>query len=308
MGKMLLYYKYVDIENPGLIVKQHKKLCAELGLTGRVLIGTEGINGNVGGSDESIEAYKQYMNEHPLFGGIDFKEDAGGTEFFPRMRIAERKEIVSLGIDPQELTVADTGKHLSPEETHQLLTEKPEDLVILDTRNDYETRIGTFKDAIIPPIKNFRDLPQYIDENIETFKDKKVLMFCTGGVRCERASAYLNKKGVAKEVAQINGGIVRYTEAFPDGFFRGKNYVFDARVAVKVTDDILSTCDFCAQPCNDYQNCINALCNKHFIACVACENKYDNCCSGRCQELVNTNQVKRRTVFRPLVAEKSATK
>lgn len=307
MGKLLLYYKYVAIDCPGLIVKWQKKICQELGLTGRILIGTEGINGNVGGTWQAIEAYKNYMNEHPLFGGIDFKEDAGGAEFFPRMRIVERKEIVTLGISPEELSVKDTGTHLSPQETHELLSKKPEDLVILDTRNTYETRIGTFKDAIIPPIASFRELPKYIDDNLETFKDKTVLMFCTGGVRCERATAYLNKKGVAKEVAQINGGIVRYTEAYPDGFFRGKNYVFDARVAVKVNDDILSTCDFCPTACNDYTNCVNSMCNKHFIVCQNCSDKFDNCCGAQCQELVATNQVKRRTIFRPMVAE-SATK
>jgi predicted sulfurtransferase len=296
MGKILLYYKYVQVPKPSETVKEHKKLCEELGLRGRILIAQEGINGSVGGSDEATEKYKEAMNAHPLFNDMDFKESEGDAECFPRMQVTAKPTIVNLGIDPRELTADQRGTYLSPEEVHALLTEKPEDLVLLDTRNNFEWRVGTFIDSIKPDIDNFRDLPTYIDQHLDDYKDKRVLMFCTGGIRCERATGYLKQKGVAKEVYHIKGGIHRYTEKYPDGFFRGKNYVFDARITQKITDDILGTCDHCKQPNDDYTNCINAACNKQIIVCPNCIDSYHHTCSERCAELVQTKQVPTRVI------------
>ncbi|MBT4855963.1 rhodanese-related sulfurtransferase [bacterium] len=296
-GNILLYYKYVEVESPKAIMKWQRELCEELELTGRILIAHEGINGTVGGSIESAQAYIKAMNEHPLFGGIDFKISPGSSEYFPRLRIVVKEEICALGVSPEELTVADGGVHLTPEQTHELLSNQPDDLVILDTRNNYESDIGKFDDAIIPDIKNFRDFPQYVEDNLETYKDKPVLMYCTGGVRCERATAYLKQKGIAKEVYQIEGGIQRYGEKYPDGFFRGKNYVFDSRISVKVNDDVLGSCYICEKPNDDYYNCVNALCNRHFIGCKDCIVKYNNACSSQCLTLVEKKEVKERSPF-----------
>ena len=269
MGKILLFYKYVHIIYPKQVIKWQKKICQELGLTGRVLISHEGINATVGGSTENTDLYKAIMEKNPLFGEIDYKESEGGAESFNRLYVTQRNEIVAMGVDPNELTVQDGGKHLTPQEVHELLSNKPDNLVVLDTRNDYEWKIGRFKDAILPDIKNFREFPQYIDEHLDEFKDKEVLMYCTGGIRCERATAYLKVKNVAKEVYQIKGGIVRYTEQFPDGHFRGRNYVFDNRIAVRINNDVLSTCSLCPEPCDEYTNCLNAECNNHYISCPA---------------------------------------
>lgn len=298
MGKILLFYKYVDIVYPVQVLKWQKKLCADLGLTGRIILAHEGINGTVGGSDEHTELYKKAMSKHPYFGGIDFKESPGDETYFPKMRIVVKNEIVNLGLDPKEITAHNGGAHLTPQEVHELLSNKPKDLVILDARNAAESRVGTFTDALTPPIDNFRQLPQYIDENLEQFKDKDVFMFCTGGIRCERASAYLKSKGVASNVYQLEGGIHRYAEQFPDGFFRGKNYVFDGRVTVTINNDILSNCDLCALPCNEYTNCFNAHCNNHFIACPSCVEKFGNTCSARCHELLVSKQVPMRPPFK----------
>jgi predicted sulfurtransferase len=294
MSKILLYYKYVDIQYPEQIRKWQLKLCQELGLKGRILIAHEGINGTLGGSGESVQTYVNAMKAHPLFADIDFKDSEGGGDNFPRLRVVIKDEIVNLGIDPT-ITTRTGGKHLSPEETHQLLQESPEDLVVLDGRNWYESKIGTFKNAILPNTQNFRELPEYIDNNLEQFKDKKVLMFCTGGIRCERASAYLKSKGVTKEVYQIEGGIHRYAEQFPDGFFRGKNYVFDSRVATKVNDDILANCTFCELACDDFTNCLNAVCNKQFIICSACLEQRSSFCSTECKQAVADKAVPMRT-------------
>lgn len=283
MGTILLYYKYVDIEYPEAIKKWQKNLCESLGLTGRILLAHEGINGTVAGSDQAAQAYITAMNEHPLFKNIDFKKSVGDSSAFPKLKISVKNEIVHLGIDPQKVTVKDTGIHLTPEQTHQLLSNPPKDFVILDTRNNYESAVGTFTGSITPDIRYFRQLPQFIDENLDQFKDKDVLMHCTGGVRCERATAYLVQKGIAKQVYQVEGGIVRYTEKFPDGFFRGKNYVFDKRITVKINDDILGKCYSCQKPCDDFINCLNVLCNKHFISCSDCKTLLNNTCSTKCQ-------------------------
>ena len=294
MHTILLFYKYVPIQYPKSVMKQQRTLCEELGLKGRIILAHEGINATLGGSATAAHAYKEYMNNHELFAGIDFKESQETNisgNAFPRLRVVVKDEIVHLGLDPEKVTAQDGGQHLTPEQAHALMQQNPTDLVILDARNNYESRVGTFKNSLTPNIKNFRDLPAYVDEHLETFKDKQVLMHCTGGIRCERASAYLNQKGVAKKVYQIEGGIHRYIEKYPDGFFRGKNYVFDGRVTVRVNDDILTTCDWCKQPCDDYTNCINAQCNNHFIACGACVEQHGSVCSADCATKVAQQSV-----------------
>jgi len=297
MGTIILFYKYVEIPQPKRFAKWQTKICQELNLKGRVLIAQEGINATLGGSTESIERYKAIMRAHELFGDIDFKENSGSAEDFPRLRVATRPTIVNLGIDPRELTAKDGGKHLTPAQVHELIGSKPADLVILDARNTVESAVGKFTGAITPEIRYFREFPEYIDNNLELFKDKQVLMYCTGGIRCERASAYLNSKNIAKEVFQVEGGIHRYAEQFPDGYFRGKNYVFDNRIATKVNDDILGSCMLCAAPCDDYVNCLNALCNKHFICCTSCKTSYGNTCSAGCQQLVAEKKAPTRPEF-----------
>lgn len=293
MGKILLFYKYTNFACPKRILKWQRQICNDLNLTGRIIIADEGINGTVGGSDESCERYKEIMLKHPQLKDTDFKEGPGDASCFPRMRIVIKDEIVHLDAK-NAAKIENTGIHLTPEETHALLENKPKELVILDTRNTCETDIGAFEGAIKPDLKHFRQFPQYIDDHLDDFKDKEVLMYCTGGIRCERATAYLQEKKVAKKVYQIEGGIHRYAEKFPEGFFRGKNYVFDGRIATKVNDDILGTCLLCDKPCDEYTNCYNVTCNKHFISCSACIKTYENCCSQRCIDLIATGKVKRR--------------
>jgi predicted sulfurtransferase len=293
MSKIVLFYSYTYFEYPQRILKWQRQVCQDLGLTGRIIIAHEGINGTVAGSDKAIELYKTILKKHPQLATMDIKESEGNQKPFPRMRIVVKDEIVNLGLK-DAARIEHTGVHLSPEQTHALLSNRPKDLVILDTRNTFESAIGVFKDAIKAEIDHFRDLPKYIDQNIDLFKDKEVLMYCTGGVRCERATAYLKELGVSKEVYQIEGGIHRYVEQYPDGHFRGKNYVFDGRVAVRVNNDVLGNCYTCQAPCDDYTNCLNARCNLHFIACATCIEQYQNCCSTHCKTLVQTEQVQRR--------------
>lgn len=297
MNKVILFYKYVFIENPGTISAEQKQLCQSLALKGRLILSAEGINGCLAGQKQAVQAYQEHMNSHALFDQIDFKESEGDDFCFARLKVMVKKEIVNLGLDPEKVTARDAATHLEPSQAHKLIAQQPDDLLILDCRNEYESRIGTFVGAVEPKTRYFRELPTYIDENLEQFKDKQVLMYCTGGIRCERASAYLKQKNVARSVYQIKGGIHRYVNQFPDGFFRGKNYVFDGRIALKVTDDVLSYCFLCSAPCDDYNNCLNARCNKHFICCAACLAQYKSTCSKNCLELTQNNLVPLRSAF-----------
>jgi len=294
MGTILLYYKYINIQNPQEIANWQRSLCEGLHLTGRIILAHEGINGTVGGTDEECQRYIDAMNSHELFGNIDFKAAPGGSESFPKLKISIKNEIVRMGVSPEEVTVQDTGIHLTPDETHELLNNRDENLIILETRNDYEWEVGRFEGAENPNIKTFREFPDYIDKNLERYKDKEILMYCTGGVRCERATAYLVQKNVAKKVYQIEGGIVRYIEKHPNGHFRGKNYVFDQRITVRANEDVLSNCLHCNTKSDDYTNCLNAMCNKHYTTCQPCQTRLSNTCSENCQMLVATKQTVER--------------
>lgn len=297
MEKIILFYKYVAIKYPKQVQKWQEKICADFGLKGRVILAHEGINATLAGPVEGLERYKALMNAHQLFGDIDFKESEGGTECFPRMQIKVKDEIVRFGVSQEQLAGHDTGIHLTPQDAHTLLEKAPQDLLIFDARNNYESTIGTFKNAVKPDIRYFRQLPEYIDQNLEQFKDKEVLMFCTGGIRCEMATRYLKSKGIAKEVYQIEGGIHRYVEQYPDGFFEGKNYVFDGRLAMKVNDVVLSNCSVCAAACDEYANCLLAACNKHYLCCSTCLEKLKNTCSTECYIKVYQEDAPQRPPF-----------
>ncbi len=295
MKTILLYYKYTDVKFPVQQVKRQKELCQNLGLKGRIIIATEGINGTLAGSQQACNAYIEHMNSHEIFHGIDFKISQCEGEPFPRMRVVEKEEITRMGKSPQEISYKDTGTHLSPQQAHELIS-KNKDLVILDGRNNYEAAIGKFIGAIVPDVETFREFPDYIDKNQDIFKDKEVLMYCTGGIRCERASAYLKSKGVAKQVYQITGGIDRYTQIFPDGYFRGKNYVFDGRIAVPINNDILGNCKLCSTPADDYYNCVYAACNKQLIICPDCVRKHNATCSEKCKQTILDDPARMRKI------------
>jgi len=288
MSKIILYYKYITISDLEAMVTWQRELCQNLNLKGRILIAKEGINGTLGGSIESIDQYKLCMLNHELFNDIDFKESYGSNEHFPKLKVIAKKEIVKLGLDPEIIKAENGGTHLTPYQVHELIKENlyNDNLVLLDTRNDYESKIGTFVNSVQCNTKTFREFPEFIDQNLGKFKNKKVVMFCTGGVRCERASAYLKFKNITQEVYQIKGGIHRYVEAYPNGFFKGKNYVFDGRIAMQITNDVLAQCEHCHIVYDDYTNCFNAECNRQIIVCPSCIEIYHNTCSEQCKELV----------------------
>lgn len=283
--QVLLYYKYVEIEDPEYFARKHLKFCKSLDLKGRILVGKEGINGTVSGPKEYTEQYIQELRNDPRFSDIEFKIDEAEAHTFKKMHVRARNEIVSLrldeDIDPNELT----GNYLEPKEFMNAL--ERDDVIVIDARNDYEYDIGHFRNAIRPNIKAFRELPEWIEENLSDQKDKKVLTYCTGGIRCEKFSGYLKKKGF-NDVSQLHGGIVTYGKdpEVQGKYFDGKCFVFDDRLAVDVnqTDEakVVGTCYHCGTHADTYINCANVECDKLHIVCNECLDSQQRYCSSSC--------------------------
>ncbi|MCF7834411.1 MAG: rhodanese-related sulfurtransferase [Candidatus Pacebacteria bacterium] len=274
--EVLLYYKYVKIEDPASEKLKQKKLCEDLNLKGRIIVATEGINGTVEGLEENTQKYIDLINDDPKFKDIHWKRSTGTGKAFPKLSVKERKEIVSLhlgetcDIDPNEVT----GIHLKPEELHSWLNIEKKEFYIIDMRNIYEHKVGYFENSVLPSLNNFRDLPNLVKE-LQHLKDKVVVTVCTGGVRCEKASGFLITQGF-KNVYQLDGGIVSYMEKYPNENFKGKLYVFDNRITQGFyTDDpkheIIGVCNACGEKSERYINCANNMCHRHFIACGNCE-------------------------------------
>lgn len=285
----MLYYQYVAIEDPAGYLEEHRILCESLGLRGRIIIGEEGINGTVSGPVEATKAYAKAMHADPRFSGMEFKIDAAEDHVFPKLSIKVRDEIVRLGldkeldIDPNEIT----GTRLSPIEFYRKMQE--EEVVIIDGRNDYEAELGRFKNAICPPIDNFREFPDWLRENEEMLRGKKILTYCTGGIRCEKLSGLIRQEGF-EDVYQLEGGIVKYGK---DPEVRGRDfdglcYVFDERVGVPVnrteTASVISHCRYCGCEEPRYGNCRLPECNKQIFVCPECREEYGLFCSRECRE------------------------
>ena len=196
------FYKYIKIDNAPDFAKEHLEFCKALDLKGRILVGEEGINGCVYGDKEIVEKYKTELKKNTLFSDIDFKDTIAEKTAYRKMFVRIRKEIVNSGID---VDLRNTGKLLAPKELKEML-DRNDGLVLLDMRNDYESKIGRFRNAVTLNIGNFRDLPQAV-KNIENLKDKKIVAYCTGGIRCEKATAFLKEKGF-ENVYQVNGRIL----------------------------------------------------------------------------------------------------
>lgn len=283
--RILLFYKYVQIKDHEQFAADHLSFCKQLGVKGRILIAEEGINGTLSGTVEQTDMYMHSLRQDPRFEDIDFKIDEADGHAFPRLSVKPRKEIVSLkleeDIDPNELT----GEYLSPKAFYEQM--QRDDVIVVDARNDYEYDIGHFRNAIRPDIKAFRELPQWVEQNLQQYKDKKILTYCTGGIRCEKFSGYLLKQGF-KDVAQLHGGIIKYGQD-PDvkgKLFDGKCYVFDQRIAVPINQTenvIVGRCYHCGKPEDRYVNCANPECNLQHICCHECEHRYRRSCSDECR-------------------------
>ncbi len=283
---IILFYKYTHIEDPKKLMAEQRALCEKLVLKGRVIIAKEGINATLEGTNESIEEYLKVYLSDPRFSDTHIKKSEGMGNSFPKLSVKVRSEIVSLhlenDINPNEVT----GKHLKPEELKKWYEEGKE-FYVIDMRNDYEFKVGRFKNSTLMPVQNFRDIPKALSY-IESLREKTVVPVCTGGVRCEKASGLLVREGF-RDVYQLDGGIVSYMEKFPGEEFEGSLYVFDKRITMtfdpKDKHVVVGKCDKCEIASERYVNCKYPQCNKHFICCEECsEEDGKSFCSLECQE------------------------
>lgn len=304
--RVLLYYKYVEIENPEAFAAEHLQFCKETGLKGRILVAKEGINGTVSGTVEQTTKYKEKMHADPRFRDMVFKEDEADGHAFKKMHVRPRKELVTLRLEKDINPNEKTGKYLSPKEFREALL--AEDTVVLDARNDYEYDLGHFRGALRPDIRTFRELPEWVREHKDQLKGKRIVTYCTGGIRCEKFSGWLLEEGF-EDVGQLHGGIVTYGKdpEVQGELWDGKLYVFDERISVPVNRKehvVVGRDYFTGEPCERYVNCANPACNKQFLCSEENEHKYMRSCSHECRTVSNNLYVKEHGLTPEKVAER----
>ncbi|MGR3809307.1 oxygen-dependent tRNA uridine(34) hydroxylase TrhO [Jiulongibacter sp. NS-SX5] len=278
---VLLYYVYSPIENPVEYRDIHHQFCLDNNLLGRIIVAPEGLNGTVSGTKEDCEAYMKWVKSDPRFSSIDFKVEAHEGHAFKKLYVRIKKEIVhsELPVDPRK----QTGIHLEPAEFKNMMND--EDVVLVDMRSNYEHMVGKFKGAVTFDMENLRELPEHMHE-IEHLKNKKVITYCTGGIKCEKASAYLLDQGF-ENVYQLHGGIIKYGLEEGGENFDGKCYVFDGRLTTnvnKINPEVISECHICGDKCDRMVNCANPECNEHLPICEKCGEEMEGACSVECKD------------------------
>ena len=275
--KVLLYYGFTPINDPVAIQLWQKTLCETLNLKGRILISPTGINGTVGGDIDDLRKYVKHTKKYPGFKKIAFKWSQGTGEEFPRLHIAVKNELVAFD-NPEEIKVDESGvigggQHLRPEQVHELVAERGDDVVFFDGRNQFEAKIGKFKNAIVPDVDTSRDFVREIESGkYDHLKEKPVVTYCTGGIRCEILSVVMKNRGF-KEVYQIDGGIVKYGEKFADsGLWEGSLYTFDSRMAIDFSTKtkVIGECEICSAPSKIFRNCRTKTCHELILLCDSC--------------------------------------
>ncbi|HVV67060.1 MAG TPA: rhodanese-related sulfurtransferase [Candidatus Saccharimonadales bacterium] len=280
MQKIILYYKFAPVKDPEAVRLWQRTLCEKLGLKGRVLISEHGINGTLGGDIRDLKAYAKATKSFAPFKGMVFKWSDGQANDFPKLVVKVRPEIVTFGASDEiavnEKGVIGGGKHLKPRQVHQLVEERGDDVIFFDGRNKHEAAVGRFRDAVVPDVEHTRDfIDELADPKYNDIKDKPIVTYCTGGIRCEVLSMLMKKRGF-KEVYQIDGGIVKYGEEYGDGgLWEGSLYVFDDRLTTKFSDHAadIGSCVHCNSKTSGFMNCANKQCNRHVMACDDCQVK-----------------------------------
>jgi UPF0176 protein len=286
MQKVILYYKFAPVKDPEAVKLWQRALCQKLNLKGRILISEHGINGTLGGEIDDVKEYVKETKAFSPFKGTVFKWSDGSSEDFPRLSVKVRPEIVTFGVKEEirvdENGIKGGGKHIKPEQLHELIKRRGEDVVFFDGRNAYEAQIGKFKDAVVPDVKHTRDFPKELeDPKYDSIKDKPVVTYCTGGIRCEVLSMMMKNRGF-KEVYQIDGGIVKYGEKYgDDGFWEGSLYIFDKRMNTKFSDKAkdIGVCIECEGKTSNFENCAEVSCNRLVLICEPCVEKGAKLCT-----------------------------
>lgn len=294
LQKVILYYAFTPISDPEAVRLWQKTLCESLGLKGRILISPHGINGTLGGDMSGLKKYVRVTREYPGFKKIDFKWSDGQGDEFPRLKIRVRDELVAFG-NPNELVVDENGVvgggvHLRSDQVEKLVEERGDEVVFFDGRNAFEAKIGKFRNAIVPDVVTTRDFVNEIESGkYDHLKEKPVVTYCTGGIRCEVLTSVMKNRGF-KEVYQLQGGIIRYGKKYGDqGLWEGSLYTFDSRMALDFSGDtkVIGQCEKCLAPTKQFHNCANVACHDLILLC-------DDCA----KENVNRSCTHERTRFR----------
>lgn len=283
---VLAYYFFTPIESPEEEKKRHKDFFTGRDVTCRIYLSKEGINGQMSASIKDAESYMAWLCSDPRFKDVDFKIHTYHEQVFPRVTVKVKSQLVALD---KEVDVKKTAEHLSSDRWAQMIRERDENTVIIDVRNDYEWKVGHFEGADLPCFETFRQFPEYIKKlkKERDLQKTKVMMYCTGGIRCELYSVLVKEEGF-QNVYQLEGGILKYGLEKGTQHWRGRLFVFDDRLTVPIHEkeggEVISACKFCAQKSDLYYNCAHMDCNDLFIACVQCAEKMEGCCSLKCQE------------------------
>jgi len=283
------FYQYAKLENPQLFRDHLFQMWSYVDVVGRTYVAPEGINAQLAVPMHQLNRFRELLYEIDFLNGVrlNIAVDDSEAEFsFLKLKIKVRDKILADGLEDHSFDVTNKGKHLDAEEFNQL-TDDP-NTILIDFRNHYESEVGHFKGAILPDVDTFRESLPFIEEAyLKGNEDKNVVMYCTGGIRCEKASAWFKHRGF-KNVHQLEGGIIKYANdcrnAGLENKFIGKNFVFDERRGERVSDDVISVCHQCGEPADTHTNCVNDACHLLFIQCESCKDKMENCCSNECQE------------------------
>lgn len=292
------FYQYANIENPQEFRDALFLKWSEMGVLGRTYVAHEGINAQISLPTNRFEEFKSHLYSIPFLNGIRLNtavEDNGKSFFALRLKV--RAKIVADGIEDPEFDPSNTGKYLSAEEFNAKMADP--NTVVVDMRNHYESEVGHFEGAILPDVDTFREELKVVEDILAKDKDKQVLMYCTGGIRCEKASAYMKYKGF-ENVYHLEGGIIKYARDIKEkglqNKFRGVNFVFDERMAERIGDEVIASCHQCGKPFDIHTNCANLACHILFIQCPECKTKYDNCCSEECQHIYHLPEEDQRAI------------
>jgi UPF0176 protein len=297
--KTVSFYRYVIIENPQELRDKLYFDWFSMGILGRIYLAKEGINAQISIPEHEVENFINYLNKSVYFKDMPMKWAVEESDLsFLKLKIKVRAKIVADGLEDGSFDVTNVGKHLSATEFNEAMQDK--NTIVVDMRNHYESEIGRFDNAICPDVDTFREEIEFVTKELANKKDAQILLYCTGGVRCEKASAYLKHKGFTN-VNQLYGGVIEYAREIKelnlDSKFRGKNFVFDERLGERITDEIISKCHQCGAACDTHTNCANNDCHLLFIQCESCKEKYNGCCSDECShvfQLPKEEQIKIR--------------
>jgi UPF0176 protein len=282
------FYRYHQIAEPQIFRDELYKGLESIAVLGRIYVAKEGINAQISVPENQLESFRTYLYSIDWLNHVrlNVAVDDNGKSFF-KLKILVRKKIVADGLDDSTFDVTDMGTHVDAAKFNSL-AEDP-NTIIVDMRNHYESEVGHFKNAICPDVDTFREELQVVEDIMKDQKDKNLLMYCTGGIRCEKASAWMKHIGF-KNVFQLDGGIIKYAQDVKakglENKFIGKNFVFDERLGERITDDIIAVCHQCGNPCDDHTNCKNDGCHLLFIQCKSCAEKFNGCCSEACKNIL----------------------